>query len=208
MSTDVRRAACDTSHRAPHERATSTADVNRSRPHSVGVSCSGEGSLESDPPSIDATAPLGGLPLPPPASTSSTPPPPVAGVVEPTTSSAVVANWGRVTMALAAAGVGQSGMASSAAEALPPMLGINGRRGGAQPALGSTRAVQATADQRRIAEAVTASGAIDIIVGHHAHLLQPIEQVNGVWVVWGLGNHLSNHPTSDEWPPCQTRGAS
>jgi len=147
--------------------------------------------------------------------------------------------------ALAAAGVGQSGMASSAAEVLPPILDINGvgvahlayaygfdgdrapageewranlidparivsdaqaeRARGAEVVVlslhwGSTRAVQATAEQRRIAEAVTASGAIDIIVGHHAHVLQPIEQVNGVWVVWGMGNHLSNHPTSSEWP--------
>lgn len=153
---------------------------------------------------------------------------------------------------LAAAGLGQSGMAASEAEVLPPILEINGvrvahlsysygfdgdrappgeewranlidparivsdaqaeRARGAEVVVlslhwGSTRAVQATAEQRRIAEAVTASGAIDIIVGHHAHLLQPIEQVNGVWVVWGLGNHLSNHPTSDEWPAATQDGA-
>ena len=42
---------------------------------------------------------------------------------------------------------------------------------------------------------------INLIVGHHSHVLQPISQVNGVWVVWGLGNFLSAHPTSNEWPP-------
>ncbi len=26
--------------------------------------------------------------------------------------------------------------------------------------------------------------------------------------MWGLGNHLSNHPTSDEWPPATQDGAS
>ena len=26
-------------------------------------------------------------------------------------------------------------------------------------------------------------------------------------MVWGLGNHLSNHPTSDEWPPATQDGA-
>ncbi len=57
-----------------------------------------------------------------------------------------------------------------------------------------------TSQQREWAEQVTASGLIDLIVGHHAHVLQPIEQVNGVWVVYGLGNVLSFHPTTDEWP--------
>ena len=54
--------------------------------------------------------------------------------------------------------------------------------------------------QRDIAEQLTASGLIDLIVGHHAHVVQPIEQINGTWVVFGLGNVLSNLPTSNRWP--------
>lgn len=54
--------------------------------------------------------------------------------------------------------------------------------------------------QREVADALTAEGTIDLIVGHHAHVLQPIEQVNGTWVLFGLGNVLSNHPTSSNWP--------
>ncbi len=54
--------------------------------------------------------------------------------------------------------------------------------------------------QRNIAEALTQLGTIDLIVGHHAHVLQPIERVNDTWVVYGLGNVLSNMPTSDNWP--------
>jgi poly-gamma-glutamate synthesis protein (capsule biosynthesis protein) len=54
--------------------------------------------------------------------------------------------------------------------------------------------------QRLVAEAVTASGQVDVIAGHHAHVVQPIEQINGVWVLFGLGNILSNLPTSDRWP--------
>ena len=54
--------------------------------------------------------------------------------------------------------------------------------------------------QRQIAEGITASGAIDLVVGHHAHVLQPIEEINGTWVVFGLGNILSNHPTDANWP--------
>ena len=48
-----------------------------------------------------------------------------------------------------------------------------------------------TSAQRQVAEAVTASGAVDVIVGHHSHVVQPIEQVNGRWVVFGLGNFLT-----------------
>lgn len=51
--------------------------------------------------------------------------------------------------------------------------------------------VEPTTVQRDVADALTASGAIDLILGHHAHVVQPIEQVNGRWVVFGLGNQLS-----------------
>ena len=57
-----------------------------------------------------------------------------------------------------------------------------------------------TSYQRTVADELTAAGTIDLIVGHHAHVLQPIEQVNGTWVLFGLGNILSNLPTSDRWP--------
>jgi hypothetical protein len=59
---------------------------------------------------------------------------------------------------------------------------------------------QPTSYQRSIAEAITAADTVDLIVGHHAHVLQPIEQVNGTWVVFGLGNILSNLPTSSNFP--------
>lgn len=49
-----------------------------------------------------------------------------------------------------------------------------------------------TVAQRKMAEEMTASGEIDAIVGHHAHVIQPIQQVNGKWVLYGLGNGLSN----------------
>jgi hypothetical protein len=53
---------------------------------------------------------------------------------------------------------------------------------------GSTEVI---AEQRRVAEVLTAGGAVDVIVGHHAHVVQRIEEVNGRWVVFGLGNQLS-----------------
>ncbi len=59
---------------------------------------------------------------------------------------------------------------------------------------------QPTGFQRQVADEITASGAIDLVVGHHAHVVQPIERINGVWVMFGLGNILSNLPTSSSWP--------
>ncbi len=54
--------------------------------------------------------------------------------------------------------------------------------------------------QTSIANELTASGLVDLIVGHHAHVVQPTLQVNGVWVMFGLGNVLSNLPTDERWP--------
>lgn len=49
-----------------------------------------------------------------------------------------------------------------------------------------------TRSQRTIAEELMASATIDLIVGHHAHVVQPIEYMNGKPVLFGLGNFLSN----------------
>lgn len=60
--------------------------------------------------------------------------------------------------------------------------------------------------QRKMADKLTASGLINVIVGHHAHVVQAIEQVNGVWTVFGLGNILSDHPTRKFFPPSSQDG--
>lgn len=49
-----------------------------------------------------------------------------------------------------------------------------------------------SADQRSVADQLLPSPDIDLIIGHHAHVVQPIEVVDGTYVVWGLGNQLSN----------------
>jgi capsule synthesis protein PGA_cap len=69
---------------------------------------------------------------------------------------------------------------------------------------GSEGSNTVTSSQRRWAEEITASGAVDVIVGHHAHVVQPIEQVNGRWVVFGLGNFLTGMGRSS--PCCGVRG--
>ena len=54
--------------------------------------------------------------------------------------------------------------------------------------------------QRRLAEALTAIDGIDVVVGHHAHVVQPVERINGKWVVFGLGNFLSNQQQANCCP--------
>lgn len=50
-----------------------------------------------------------------------------------------------------------------------------------------------TADQLRIARQLLADPAIDLIVGHHAHTVQPFERIAGKWVAYGLGNQIARH---------------
>jgi len=46
--------------------------------------------------------------------------------------------------------------------------------------------------QTRTAEAIMADPAVDLILGHHPHVVEPIQQVNGRYVAYSMGNHLSN----------------
>jgi hypothetical protein len=51
-------------------------------------------------------------------------------------------------------------------------------------------------EDRERAEAVIAAGA-DVVFGHHAHRLQPLERVRGVPVFWNLGNFLWPRTSDD-----------
>ncbi len=50
--------------------------------------------------------------------------------------------------------------------------------------------------QRSLAESLLADPHIDLILGHHAHVVQPIDRIGGEYVVFGLGNLISNQRTS------------
>ncbi|RZS41077.1 poly-gamma-glutamate synthesis protein (capsule biosynthesis protein) [Herbihabitans rhizosphaerae] len=50
-----------------------------------------------------------------------------------------------------------------------------------------------TADQRDTARRVLADPNVDLIIGHHAHVVQPIEKIGDKWVAYGLGNHIAKH---------------
>lgn len=55
-----------------------------------------------------------------------------------------------------------------------------------------------TDEQERVANELAASGVVDLVIGHHAHVPQPIALLPGgpagagMWVAYGLGNFISN----------------
>ncbi len=50
-----------------------------------------------------------------------------------------------------------------------------------------------TERQRQLGATLIASPDIDLLLGHHAHVVQPIEHVDGEWIVYGMGNLMANH---------------
>jgi poly-gamma-glutamate capsule biosynthesis protein CapA/YwtB (metallophosphatase superfamily) len=56
--------------------------------------------------------------------------------------------------------------------------------------------------QRDLAGRLLAAPEVDLILGHHVHVVQPIEQAAGKWVAYGMGNSLSN-----QTPACCAPGS-
>ena len=59
-----------------------------------------------------------------------------------------------------------------------------------------------TPSQREVARRLLAAPEVDLILGHHAHVIQPIQRVGSKWVAYGMGNSLSN-----QTPSCCAAGA-
>ncbi len=57
--------------------------------------------------------------------------------------------------------------------------------------------------QRAAAERLLDSPEVDLVLGHHAHVVQPVIRRDGDAVVYGLGNLLTNQP-GDEANPCRS----
>ncbi len=57
---------------------------------------------------------------------------------------------------------------------------------------GNEYQTEPTEQQRELARELLESGSVDLILGTHAHVIQPCEKINGRYVVYGLGNFLSN----------------
>lgn len=47
--------------------------------------------------------------------------------------------------------------------------------------------------QRDQATKLLASPDVDLILGCHAHVVQPIDKIHGKWVVYGMGNQIARH---------------
>jgi poly-gamma-glutamate capsule biosynthesis protein CapA/YwtB (metallophosphatase superfamily) len=63
---------------------------------------------------------------------------------------------------------------------------------------GAEYQAQPTPDQITLAHQLLDSPDIDLILGDHVHVVQPMEKYNGKYVIYGMGNFLSNQsPASD-----------
>jgi poly-gamma-glutamate synthesis protein (capsule biosynthesis protein) len=52
--------------------------------------------------------------------------------------------------------------------------------------------------QLELAPRLIKSADVDMILGHHAHVVQPLEYFDGEWVVYGMGNLMAAHRTPGE----------
>ncbi len=73
---------------------------------------------------------------------------------------------------------------------------------------GAENRVQPTEQQRALAKELLAGDEVDLIVGTHAHVIQPVERLGGNLVIYGLGNFLSNQSPQScrSCPPESTDG--
>jgi poly-gamma-glutamate synthesis protein (capsule biosynthesis protein) len=50
--------------------------------------------------------------------------------------------------------------------------------------------------QLSVAKTLLASPNVDLILGCHAHVVQPFQKINGKWVAYGMGNQIATQPFS------------
>ena len=52
--------------------------------------------------------------------------------------------------------------------------------------------------QLELAPMLLGSPDVDLLLGHHAHWVQAVENIGGEWVVYGLGNLMAGHATQNQ----------
>ncbi|WP_447040622.1 CapA family protein [Streptomyces sp. DSM 118878] len=52
---------------------------------------------------------------------------------------------------------------------------------------------EATPSQLGLARRIARETGINLVIGHHAHVVQPMEKVDGTWIAYGLGNQVARH---------------
>ena len=60
---------------------------------------------------------------------------------------------------------------------------------------GTEYETEPNSEQVAAAETLLADPAIDLVYGHHAHVVQPLQKIGGKWVIYGLGNMIASHET-------------
>ncbi|MGH4023941.1 MAG: CapA family protein [Pseudonocardiaceae bacterium] len=58
---------------------------------------------------------------------------------------------------------------------------------------GAEYQTEPTEEQQKIARRLLTDPAVDLIVGHHTHVVQPFARIGHEWVAYGLGNHVARH---------------
>ncbi|HEV7713734.1 MAG TPA: CapA family protein [Asanoa sp.] len=61
---------------------------------------------------------------------------------------------------------------------------------------GTEYAHDPNAQQLQVARQLLRSPDVDLVLGHHAHVVQPFERIGSEWVAYGLGNHVSGQDFS------------
>jgi poly-gamma-glutamate synthesis protein (capsule biosynthesis protein) len=72
---------------------------------------------------------------------------------------------------------------------------------------GNEYQVAPTAEQRAQAQQLLASPDVDLILGDHVHVVQPVEKIGDKYVVYGLGNLVSNQSPAAGLPASTQDGA-
>jgi poly-gamma-glutamate synthesis protein (capsule biosynthesis protein) len=75
------------------------------------------------------------------------------------------------------------------------------RAGGAQIVVvslhgGTEFSPEVTDEQRDLARRLLTDPAVDLVIGHHAHVVQPFERIGDKWAAYGLGNLVARHDPS------------
>lgn len=52
---------------------------------------------------------------------------------------------------------------------------------------------EASRTQREVAHRLAEDTGIDLVLGHHAHVVQPFEKIGDTWIAYGLGNQVAKH---------------
>lgn len=63
---------------------------------------------------------------------------------------------------------------------------------------GDENVARPSVQQRRVAKKLADSGTVDLVIGNHVHVVQPVEKIGAMWIAYGHGNLISGQ--YETWP--------